>query len=119
MPWRIPRARCLRCTREVRPADLTPVAEKWLLADEDAATLWPCRCADVPAGVTTCANCREELHGFPQDWRSTGEKTRATRMVQRRSVSVEPTQLGWEVTVGHVNVGYDSIAFRVLMHPAG
>jgi len=34
MPWRIPRARCPRCTRAVRPSDLTPVAEKWVLADE-------------------------------------------------------------------------------------
>ncbi|MDQ2831398.1 MAG: hypothetical protein M3Y74_20420 [Chloroflexota bacterium] len=114
MPWRIPRARCLRCTREVRTSDLALIPAEWVLADEDAATLWPCGRADIPAGVTTCIDCREELHGFLQDWRSTGEKTCATHMVQRRSVSVEPTQLGWEVTVG-----YDSIAFRVLTHPAG
>jgi len=112
MPWHIPRVRCPRCTREVRTSDLALIPAEWVLADEDAATLWPCGRADIPAGVTTCIDCREELHGFLQDWRSTGEKTCATRMVQRRSVSVEPTQLGWEVTVG-----YDSIAFRVLSLP--
>jgi len=67
MPWRIPRARCPRCTREVRTSDLAPIPAEWVRADEDAATLWPCGRADIAAGVTACANCREELRGLYDD----------------------------------------------------
>lgn len=67
MPWRIPRVRCPRCTREVRPADLARIPTEWVLADEGAAMLCPHGRADLPAGVTTCANCREELRGLYED----------------------------------------------------
>ncbi len=67
MPWRIPRVRCPRCTSEVRAANLTVIPAEWLLADEDAATLWPRGRADIPASVTTCADCREELRGLYED----------------------------------------------------
>ncbi len=67
MPWRIPCARCPRCTREVRTSDLVRIPAEWLLADEDAATLWPHGGADVPARVTACADCREELRGRYDD----------------------------------------------------
>jgi len=39
-----------------------------VLADEDAATLWPRGHADVPAGVQVCAVCREELRGLYEDY---------------------------------------------------
>ena len=77
MPWCIPRARCPRCTREVRPADLATIPEKWLLADEDAATLWPRGCADAPAGMSACADCREELRGLYEDHCRWGREMRA------------------------------------------
>jgi len=57
MPWRIP--------------------ERWLLADEDAATLWPRGWADIPAGVKTCTDCREELRGLYEDQCRWDRETRA------------------------------------------
>jgi len=63
MPWRIPCARCPRCARQVGRADLAAVPERWVLADEDAATLWPRGPSDAPAGVKTCADCREDPQG--------------------------------------------------------
>ncbi len=69
MPWRIPSARCPRCTREAPAPDLAPIPAEWLLVDEDAATLWPRGRVDVPAGVTACADCREELRGLYEDQR--------------------------------------------------
>jgi hypothetical protein len=41
MPWRIPSARCPRCAREVRTVDLAAIPVEWLLAEENAAVLWP------------------------------------------------------------------------------
>ena len=64
MPWRIPRARCPRRTREVRTSDLAPIPAEWVLADET-----PRRCsragaptpppASRPAPTTgrSCAGC--------------------------------------------------------------
>jgi len=69
MPWHIPRVRCPRCTREVRTSDLTRIPKRWLLADEDAATLWPHERADAPASVTAYADCREELRLYEDQCR--------------------------------------------------
>ncbi len=69
MAWRIPTARCPRCGAAAQRDDLEPIPVEWALADEDAATLWPRGQADVPAGVTTCAACRDELRGRYEDAR--------------------------------------------------
>jgi len=68
MPWRIPCARCPRCGAEVRGSDLDTVPVAWALADEDAATVWPRGRADLPAGVTACADCRHEPRGLYEDY---------------------------------------------------
>lgn len=52
------------------------MAADWLLADEDAATLWPRGRADLPAGVAACAGCREELHLY-DDYRRWDRELRA------------------------------------------
>ncbi len=67
MAWRIPSARCPRCGAEVLVAEMEAVPIDWVLADEDAATLWPRGQADVPAGVTACVACRKELRGLYED----------------------------------------------------
>jgi len=67
MAWRIPTTRCPRCGATVRGDDLEAVPSEWLLADEDAATLWPRGRADLPASVTTCVSCRNELRGRYED----------------------------------------------------
>jgi len=46
-----------------------------LLADEDAATLWPRGRADIPASVKTCADCREELRGYLYEDQCRGTET--------------------------------------------
>jgi hypothetical protein len=68
MAWRIPSACCPRCGTELRAAGLETIPVDWVLADEDAATLWPRGRVDVPAGVTTCADCRGELRGLYEDY---------------------------------------------------
>jgi len=59
--------------RAVRAAPTRSVRPTWQpsrpsgCADEDVATLWPRGCADVPTGVTTCADCWDELRGLYED----------------------------------------------------
>ncbi len=67
MAWRIPNARCPRRGAEVQRDDLEPTPVEWVLADEDAATLWPRGQVDLPVGAAACAACRDDLRGLYED----------------------------------------------------